>query len=83
VVKGKKHRLIEVLWYKKEDVVMKEVASLMGLPSADTHTPGWLGYRTQASKNVLNNMSVVDKNALQDQADEIVEKGLPEERQRK
>lgn len=62
---------------------MKEVASIMGLESVDTNTPGWFQNRTPAARNILNDMSVEQKKRLQDEADEMGAKGLPEDVQRK
>lgn len=72
-----------MLWWKNPDDVMKEVASIMGLESADTNTPGWFENRTTAAKNILNVMTEAQKNRLRDEADEMAAKGLPEEVQRK
>lgn len=62
---------------------MKEVASIMGLESADTNTAGWFQNRTLAAKNILNEMSEAEKNVLQNEADELAAKGLPEDVQRR
>jgi hypothetical protein len=74
---------MDVLWHTKEDDVLKEVASLMGLSEADTYTPGWLRYRTQASKKILDNMPEADMNELQEQAEKIAVEGFSEEKKRK
>jgi hypothetical protein len=55
----------------------------MKLNSVDTNTPGWFQYRTTAAKNILDNMSNAETNRLRQKAEEMSEKGFPEELQRK
>jgi hypothetical protein len=55
----------------------------MNLELVTTTTPDWFQHRTTAAKNILNRMSVIEKNRLQEEADELAGKGLPENVQRK
>lgn len=79
----KVYRLTDVIWRKDQDAVMKEIANLMGIESADTNTEGWFQHRTTAAKIVLNNMTEAERNALRQEAEDMAEKGMPEELQRK
>lgn len=62
---------------------MQEIASMMGIDSADTNTPGWFSMRTPAAKNILDRMSEAEKDKIRKEGDEMAAKGLPEDVQRK
>ena len=62
---------------------MAEIAKIMDLDYVDTNTPGWFAYRTKAAKNILDRMSEESKTRLQLEADEMAEKGFPEDLQRR
>lgn len=83
MIKGKSYRLNDVLWWTKPEVVLKEIANLMGLEYADTQTLGWFNYRTAASKNILRCMTHVEKEKLRKDAEDMAENGLPVDLQRK
>jgi len=83
LINRKQYRLTDVLWWTDQDKVMNEIAEIMKLNSVDTNTPGWFQYRTTAAKNILDNMSNAEMNRLRKTAEEMSEKGFPEELQRK
>jgi hypothetical protein len=76
-------RLPEVLWHFHKDDVMKEIAKIMEVDEVGTDYPEWFKYRTAASKNIIDNMSESDKDGLRKKREEMAEKGLPEEVQRR
>ncbi|KAF8811080.1 hypothetical protein BYT27DRAFT_7253210 [Phlegmacium glaucopus] len=80
---GDKYRLTDVLWWTREKDVLVEVALLMNLPTATTTTPGWLGFRLPASKNIIDAMTVQDKRVLEEVAEKMRIEGLPDDLQRK
>jgi hypothetical protein len=82
-MKIKKYRLTDVLWWNRKDEVMKEIASIMDIESADTNTAGWFPHRNLAAKNLLDNMSSSEINKLRVEAAGMSQKGFPEELQRK
>jgi len=55
----------------------------MGLNSVNTNTPGWFENRTVACRNILDNMTDAEKEKLCKKAEEMAEKGMPEDIQRK
>ncbi|KAF8801933.1 hypothetical protein BYT27DRAFT_7113986 [Phlegmacium glaucopus] len=77
LTKGNRYRLTDVLWWTRQASVFKEIASIMNLDSADTNTPGWFPYRTIAAKNLLDNMTDVERAKLIDEAGKLVSEGLP------
>ncbi|KAF8802326.1 hypothetical protein BYT27DRAFT_7112582 [Phlegmacium glaucopus] len=83
LIEGIKYRLTDILWWTREQDVFAEIASIMELPSANTHTPGWFPNRTIASKNVIDAMSHEEREKLDQEAERIRVEGLPVERQRK
>ena len=82
-VKDKQYQLTDVLWWTNQENVMKEVAGLMNLEYTDTNTPGWFNHRTAAAKIIIENMTEGEKTKLQLKAQELAEKGLQAELQRK
>ncbi|KAF8801027.1 hypothetical protein BYT27DRAFT_7216453 [Phlegmacium glaucopus] len=66
--------------YQEQDV-FAEIASIMELPSANMHTPGWFPNRTIASKNVIDVMLHEEREKLDQAAERIRVEGLPVERQ--
>ena len=79
----KQYRLGDILWWHFQDDVLKEIGTMMGIDAVDTNTPGWFNHRTAASKNILDKMTEAKKNELRKLGDEMLEKGMPEEIQRK
>ena len=63
--------------------MFKEIASILNIESADTHTPGWFQLRTKASKNVLNAMAEDARKDLEIAADRMQKEGLPPDIQRR
>lgn len=78
-----KYRLTDVLWWTRPEDVFQEIALIMGIESADSHTKGWFELRTTASKQLINKMRDAEKRKLQDEADQMWSMGLPEELKRK
>jgi len=83
VFKTTGYRLTDILWWTRQDEVFEEIASILGLDSADTTTPGWFQLRTKASKNIIDRMSADDRNILEDEQDRLENEGLPRDVQRK
>jgi len=63
--------------------VFKEIASILNIESADTHTPGWFQLRTKASKNVINAMAEDERKDLEIAADRMQKDGMPPDIQRR
>ena len=80
---GTRYRLTDVLWWTRQEEVFKEIASILNLDSANTHTSGWFQLRTKASKNIINGMSEEDRNSLENEAERYQNEGLPPDIQRK
>jgi hypothetical protein len=76
-------RLTDVLWWTRQDVVFTEIASILGVGTADTNTPGWFQLRTKASKNVINSMTDEELTDLKNEADRMEKEGLPQDAQRR
>ena len=74
---------MDVLWWTRLKDVFKEIATILGLDTADTKTPGWFQLRTKASKNIINSMTNEDRNKLENVADQLQKDGFPEELQRR
>lgn len=55
----------------------------MGIDSVTQETPGWFEHRTTATKNIFNSMTDAEMKDLRKKADEILEKGMPEDVKRK
>lgn len=55
----------------------------MGLPKADSFTPGWLKHRLPASKNIIDRMTEEEKSVLEEEAEKFRVEGLPSDVQRK
>lgn len=62
---------------------MKEVGKIMGIPNVTTNTEGWFKNHSKTMKKILSKMSDAEKNALNKEAEEMVENGMPEDYQRK
>jgi hypothetical protein len=80
---GTRYRLTDILWWTRQEDVFKEIASILDLDNANTNTPGWFQLRTKASKNILNAMSVEERNILEDDAERMQKEGLPRDVQRR
>ena len=80
---GSRYRLTDVLWWTRPKDVFKEIATILGLDTADTKTPGWFQLCTKASKNIINSMTNEDRNKLENVADQLQKDGFPEELQRR
>ena len=79
----KQYHLGDLLWWFKQKDVMNEIGSIMGVDYIDTNTPGWFKHQMAASQNLLNNMSDKAKEELGRKGEELAEKGMPVELQRK
>ena len=60
------YQLTDILWYTQKESVLSEIASIMGLNSADTNTLKWFEHRTRASKNVIDAMSEEERKTLEE-----------------
>lgn len=83
LIQGKKYRLTDVLWWTRQGEVFSEIASIMGIESANTNTAGWFSVRRTAEKNILDRMTDIEKDKLREEADQMAVEGLPVEVQRK
>jgi hypothetical protein len=72
----------EVLWRTKQELVFAEIASLLGIQSADSNTPGWLGKRMKALRNVHQRLNPEEKAALEMECQRIKREGHPEDLRR-
>jgi hypothetical protein len=81
--KPKPPRLQEVLWWFNKEKVLTEIAEIIGVDSVTEDNPEWFQHRTKATKNILDNMTDAEMKDLRMKADEIVEKGMPEDLKRK
>jgi hypothetical protein len=77
-----KVKLNEVLWRTKKEVVFAEIAHLLGIQSADSHTPGWIGKRLKALKNVYERMTPEEKTALKMEQKRMKIEGYPDDLRR-
>jgi predicted DNA-binding transcriptional regulator len=50
-------RDVEVIWHMDSKRVLHEVATILKVDTVTTSTPGWFGYRTQATRQILEKMS--------------------------
>lgn len=66
-----------------KEEVFAEIASLLGLDSADTSTPGWFPHRLTAIGNIIQNMSDGEKADLDKEVSRLQKEGYPEETRRK
>jgi hypothetical protein len=80
---GNRYRLTDLLWWTRQEDVFQEIAFILKLDTANTSTPGWFQLRTRASKNILDRMSVEQRNILEDEADRMKKDGLPPDVQRR
>lgn len=80
---GSRYCLTDILWWTQQEKVFKEIASILGLDTANTQTPGWFQLRTKASKTILNSMTEEDRNNLENEADRMQKEGLPQDVQRR
>jgi len=55
----------------------------MGVELANSNTPGWFSLRRTAEKNILDGMTDIEKDKLQEEANQMAAEGLPIEVQRK
>lgn len=75
--------MTDVLWWTCQEDVFAEIASIMGVESANSNTPGWFSLRRTAEKNILDGMTDIEKDKLQEEANQMAAEGLPIEVQRK
>jgi hypothetical protein len=62
---------------------MTEIATLMNRSFVNTFTHKWIEYRGTALKNVMDSMTAVERQVLEDLAEKWRLEGLPKEIQRK
>ncbi len=73
----------EVLWRSRREDVFAEIATLLGVESADTNTPGWFHKRMPALGNILRRMTTAEKEELDRERDRMVKEGHTEEDRRR
>lgn len=69
----------DVLWRTRQDEVWKEIASLLELPLADSHTPNWFAYRMVAMKNIIQRMTPAKLAELDREVAQLAREGYSEE----
>jgi hypothetical protein len=80
---GSRYRLTDILWWTRPEIVFEEIASIMGIETANTSTPGWFQLRTKASKRYLDSMGEDERKTIEDEADRMQKEGLPLDVQRR
>jgi predicted phosphoribosyltransferase len=80
---GNRYRLTDILWWTRQEDVFEEIALILDLDTADTSTPGWFQLRTKASKNILDKMSVSERDEIECEAERMQKEGLPRDVQRR
>ena len=76
LIPGQKYRLGDILWWTRQKDLFAEIAAMMGLPSADSNTPGWFTLRRTAEKNILDGMTEEEKRILSGEAERMAREGL-------
>jgi len=76
-------KLTQVLWLTQEKDVLAEIASLLGVPEANTKTPGWFGVRMKAMGNIIERMSPEERAELEKERERISQEGHLEDVRRK
>ena len=69
----------QILWRTKKEVVFAEIAALLGIQTADANTPGWLGKRMKALRNVYERMPPEEKAELEMERKRISIEGHPKD----
>ncbi|KIM34658.1 hypothetical protein M413DRAFT_33125, partial [Hebeloma cylindrosporum] len=78
-----KPKITELVWRTRKADVLAEIAVLLGLEAADTHSPGWFNKRMLAIRNIMDTMSTEEKAALEKERMRIAREGNPEEEKRR
>ncbi|KAF8814119.1 hypothetical protein BYT27DRAFT_7250340 [Phlegmacium glaucopus] len=73
----------EVIWKIQQDLVLAEIANMLGLEEANTTTPGWFAKRLPAIANMLERMTPEGMAALDADVERINRLGYPEDIKRK
>jgi len=73
LIPGQKYCLGDVLWWTRQNDVF---SAMMGLPSANTNTPGWFMLRRTAEKKILDGMMEEEINILRGEAERMAREGL-------
>jgi hypothetical protein len=73
----------EVVWHTRREEVMKEIGTILNVNNATTETPGWFAARTPAIKNLINNMTEDELNALNVEVERYSKKGYDEPQKRR
>jgi hypothetical protein len=62
---------------------MKEIASLIGVPTVDTENQQWIGFHLPGAKRLLLSMTMEEQRKVEEDAKKMMTNGLPEHYQRK
>lgn len=73
----------DVVWLQHREMVFEEIASLLGIQTADTTTPGWFGKRLPAIANIIDRMTRQQRQELDDEVSRMSREGYPEETRRR
>jgi hypothetical protein len=67
----------------RQDEVMTEIASMLGIEEATTSTKGWFGKRLTAVKSIIDRMTEGEQRQLDAEVARINMEGYPDEVKRK
>ena len=76
-------KISEVLWKTRQDEVFAEIATLLGIQSANASTPGWFNQRMPALGNILARMTMSEREELEKDRQRLELEGNKEEEKRK
>jgi len=82
-VAGVKMKISEVLWKTRPQEVYAEIATLLGIESANASTPGWFNQRMPALGNILARMTTAERGELEKECERLELEGNKEEDKRK
>ncbi|KDR67376.1 hypothetical protein GALMADRAFT_216469 [Galerina marginata CBS 339.88] len=72
----------DVLWHTNHELVLKEVALLMGLPEVSTKTKNWFRYRTAGAKAAMEKMTSEERATLDADIERLTKEGYNPKHQR-
>lgn len=71
-----------VAYQLKKEEVFQEIASILGVPKADTHTDKWFETRTIAIQRVMQRMTPAENRQLDEEVQKIEREGYsPDQKQ--
>lgn len=73
----------DVLWRLRQQEVWIEIADILGIDTADSHTPDWFSHRMVAMKNIISRMTSAELANLDNEVAQLAQKGYSQADQRK